>query len=75
MFAQQFLFGAGTEYRPDGLHLNAAVHRPHQAVVERVTVGVATLGPEESFGRVGEATAREVRWRIRFLPGDVVQEV
>lgn len=58
---------------PDGFHLFAG-DDTHFVVVEGV-FGLLVLGsPDDGFGGVGEIAATQIRRRIWFFPGDVVED-
>ena len=60
---------------PDILHLLAAVYLLHQLIIEKVMgFPIRLLRPENGFRGMSEAAAGQIRRRIGFLPGDVVDD-
>ncbi len=59
---------------PDRLHLLVAVVAFHARVVEKVFGFRGFARPEQGFVRVSEVATGEMRRRVGFVPGDVVED-
>ncbi len=59
----------------DFICLPPAISFMHVLVVEFVAALFAARGPDDGFGGVGEVAAGEIRRRVGFHPGDVVEEL
>ena len=74
MFSKSFLAVAWRAHRPYCLHLLSR-DAAHFLIIEDVFAFLVLGGPEDGLGRVGEVTAAQVRGRVGFFPGDVVQNL
>lgn len=74
MFAESFLGLPRCGHCPDRLHLFTR-HRLHRLVIEDVFASLVLGGPENRFGRVRKIPTRQIRRRIGFFPGDVIENL
>jgi hypothetical protein len=75
MFPEVFFGATGGCEPPNRFHLLPAGDFSHPLVIEAMFALLVLRRPQHGLGAMGEAAAAQVRWRVRFFPRDVVENL